>query len=217
MLVAYILFDTPVGMAAGSYPDTTRTFGHLFTDIGKSGWILFLSAYIALAGWAALRQKRASNPCCQARLITQAAAYVFVCVAASGLIANLLKRMIGRARPELFTSEGIFSFEPFAGQAVFESFPSGHATTAAALFVALALLFPRLRAGLVLAGLWVGLARVIVGAHYPSDVLAGLALGTWFSWMLATQLARRGILFEVGDGMLPVRKRLTALDPTRPA
>lgn len=48
---------------------------------------------------------------------------------------------------------------------------------------------PSLRAPLVIAGIWIGLARVIVGAHYPSDVIAGLALGSWFALAVATQFA----------------------------
>ncbi|THA73204.1 phosphatase PAP2 family protein [Streptomyces sp. A0642] len=57
------------------------------------------------------------------------------------------------------------------------SFPSNHATLAAGLAVGLALLRPRLAAvALPLAGA-AALLRVMVGAHYPHDVLAGAVLG----------------------------------------
>ncbi|MHB8455564.1 MAG: phosphatase PAP2 family protein [Acidiferrobacterales bacterium] len=58
------------------------------------------------------------------------------------------------------------------------SLPSGHSAFAATVAASL---WPvagrRIRAGLALFVLWVGLSRVSVGAHFPADVLAGIALG----------------------------------------
>jgi len=72
------------------------------------------------------------------------------------------------------------------------SFPSGHTATAFAL---VAILWPAFRspfapALLMLAACLVGLSRVMVGAHWPSDVLAGGALG-WLLGQLSLELARR--------------------------
>jgi len=72
------------------------------------------------------------------------------------------------------------------------SFPSGHAMAAVAVYGVLALLLWQRgkRGWAVLAGAWVPLvaiSRVYLGVHYPSDVLASLALGTiwliivWFT------------------------------------
>ncbi|KAB2867473.1 MAG: phosphatase PAP2 family protein [Anaerolineae bacterium] len=96
-------------------------------------------------------------------------------VAMAGLEISsiLLKRLFERARPDVFlpltTTHGY-------------SFPSGHTTSAAAFYGLLAVWLWRTqhRAWAVLAGLWVlmvGVSRVYLGAHYPSDVLAALALG----------------------------------------
>lgn len=82
---------------------------------------------------------------------------------------DVLKLVVGRARPE----------DASLG------FPSGHATAAAAFFGALAHLagsLPRPARGVVRAGAFVlialvGVARVVLRAHWPSDVLAGIALG----------------------------------------
>ncbi|MGO7580877.1 lipid A 1-phosphatase LpxE, partial [Rhizobium ruizarguesonis] len=67
-------------------------------------------------------------------------AYLFTTVVFSGLLANLLNRAIGRARPDHFHYYGIFSFTPFSGHSAFESFPAGHSTTVGAFFAAFALL-----------------------------------------------------------------------------
>ena len=106
-----------------------------------------------------------------------AAFYVFASVASSGIIANLAKYVIGRARPKHFYDAGDFSFDFWSGDAGWASFPSGHATTAMALGLALALLFPRLRWVFLSLCFWIAMSRLFLAAHYPSDVLAGGLLG----------------------------------------
>jgi membrane-associated phospholipid phosphatase len=72
------------------------------------------------------------------------------------------------------------------------SFPSGHTATAFALAAILwpAFRSPVARVLLVLAGCLVGLSRVMTGAHWVSDALAGGALG-WLLGQLSLELARR--------------------------
>jgi membrane-associated phospholipid phosphatase len=85
------------------------------------------------------------------------------------LLESVLKQLVARPRPE----------------DVSLSFPSGHSTAAAAFFGAVmflaAALPPRacvvVRLGAVVMIVLVGMARVILRAHWPSDVLAGIALG----------------------------------------
>ncbi|MGH3134665.1 MAG: MFS transporter, partial [Gaiellaceae bacterium] len=69
------------------------------------------------------------------------------------------------------------------------SFPSGHMSVTAALAVATALLFPRLRTVLVAYVAVVAFTRVLFGAHFPVDVLAGTALGTASALLVAAAFA----------------------------
>ena len=118
--------------------------------------------------------------------------FLLVVVAGDSLVTNLVKEAVDRARPAL---------DP-AAATLGPSFPSGHSSTAAATFAALALLAGRRRPHAqkaALAGLAAGLAvavacsRVLLDVHWLSDVVGGLALGWgWFAlcaaafggWML---------------------------------
>ncbi|HEX9040807.1 MAG TPA: phosphatase PAP2 family protein, partial [Trebonia sp.] len=86
--------------------------------------------------------------------------------------ANVLaKRLVGRARPALPLGSA-------QRRTRTTSFPSGHAASAAGFATGVALEMPALAvpAGALAAA--VGASRVISRVHYPSDVLAGFALGT---------------------------------------
>jgi undecaprenyl-diphosphatase len=126
----------------------------------------------------------------------------------AGAVAGVLKALVGRSRP------------PLALHLVTESdasFPSGHSTDSAALFVAAgiviaAVVFRRplarvlcVAVGFAAAGL-VGLSRLVLGVHYPTDVLAGWALGTVVAIALSTAVlvAIRAVpsSLDEGDGRL---------------
>ena len=67
--------------------------------------------------------------------------------------------------------------------------PSGHALAVSTLVCLIVLMYPSLLRRkalllpLILGGLVVAFSRVVVGAHWPADVLAGLGLGIWIAWL----------------------------------
>ncbi|HEX4753861.1 MAG TPA: phosphatase PAP2 family protein [Solirubrobacterales bacterium] len=113
-----------------------------------------------------------------------------VVVAGANLTTQLLKVALEHARSKAF-EHGISL--PWA-----DSFPSGHTTAAASIAAALLLVVParrRLTASLVGAALTavVGLSVIILGWHYPSDVLGGLlVVGAWSFAVLAYLRFRGG-------------------------
>lgn len=114
------------------------------------------------------------------------AAWLFVAgVGGSMLLTQVIKHLATRPRPTLWVSlrpEHTFSF------------PSGHAMDTAALAAALYFVVPaRWRGWWLLApafALGVGWARMYLGVHFPSDVLAGWSAGA--GWVLLVQLLAAG-------------------------
>lgn len=101
---------------------------------------------------------------------------VVLCLAAlvvSEILAALLKGIVARPRP----SEALVGVRLVAGRAGGFSFPSAHATRSfAAAVVVWSFLRGERWAVLALAGL-IAVSRVVVGLHYPSDIIAGAVLG----------------------------------------
>ena len=95
---------------------------------------------------------------------------------ASGIVANSLKYVVGRGRPT--DNQGAYSFQPFSGR---DSFASGHATEAFALASVISEHYNTPWVQVTSYGLasMVGYARLNNNRHWPSDVLAGAAIGTF--------------------------------------
>jgi membrane-associated phospholipid phosphatase len=178
-----------------SWPAPIRDALALLTPYGESGWILIpagvlyaLTAAVALfVRWKLMRT-----------MLWQFAAlyaFIFVGVGLPSLFTTIIKRLIGRARPVHFDEVGLLSFKWNVADWTYQSFPSGHATTAFALAATVGFISERwFYPALVLASA-IALSRVTGGVHYPSDVLAGAVVGLlgayatrwWFAgrrWML---------------------------------
>ncbi len=114
-------------------------------------------------------------------------ALLWVAMIGSGIISSALKAFYDRPRPDVFPWR-----VPYAGEA---SFPSGHSMTAMVGYATLAYLIARLEtskalrrltfgvAAVVIAA--IGLSRMYVGVHWPSDVLGGFAMGLAWSAFVA--------------------------------
>jgi membrane-associated phospholipid phosphatase len=173
-----------------------RKFFRTITDIGRSNWMLIpTGAAIALA--LVLRQRHVGFRNSAAYgLIASTIGFVFVSVGGAGLIANLAKNIIGRARPQLFDTMGPLDFELFAFSRDHASLPSGHATNIFAFATVIGILWPRGRVLLYTVAAWIAASRVLIGEHYFTDVVLGAILGTTFPYFVRDRFAARRWLFE---------------------
>jgi membrane-associated phospholipid phosphatase len=179
----------------------------VLSTIGSA--VVYFPLFAAVAAWLAWRR------------LPRLALFVAVAVAGSALLNVLVKLAVHRTRPVLA--------DPVA-HAGGMSFPSGHAQSAVVACSVLLLVFaPLLRrawrtvaiAVAVTFVLSIGFARVALGVHFVSDVLAGYALGAaWVAAMIAAFNAWRQERghppTDVAEGLEPRHApRLGAAAPLR--
>jgi undecaprenyl-diphosphatase len=192
--------DAPAMRAVAALPTGFVAFVNEVTDFGRGVWpltplgiLLFLSPILSSPRLGFLARG----------VLTTAAVrlgYMFTAIALTGLADTIIKRIIGRVRP---SELGPFAFEPISWRSEYASFPSGHSTNVFATLVAIGLIFPRARPFLWAYALVIAASRVIVSAHFPSDVLAGAAFGAFGAIVVRDWFAARRLGFYIGsDGQV---------------
>ncbi len=112
-----------------------------------------------------------------AKLKNSNAFLVFCSLVLSGVVVEILKFVIGRARPIFFDEFGIVGFFPGTFEWAFNSMPSGHTALSFAGLVMLGMLMPRFKVLTWGLAILIGLSRVAIGAHWPTDVILGAFVG----------------------------------------
>lgn len=163
--------------------------GRDFTALGSIGVLAALT--LAVCGFLILDRKE------------RAALLVFAAVGGGFLGSTLLKESFQRSRPDLV---------PHGMHVYTASFPSGHSMMAASTYLTIGALVARVqkrrraRAFILflaaLLTLLIGLSRIYLGVHWPTDVLGGwTAGGVWalLCWAVALRLQRQGAVEKPGE------------------
>ena len=170
-----------------SYPIGPAWLQVMFRDITSlGGYALVVLISLAVIGYLLMDGKRG------------AAVWVLVSVGGGAVLSNLLKLAIERPRPGLVAH---------MVEVNTTSFPSGHATLAAVTYLTLGALLSRVEARrrakiyvltvAVALTVLIGVSRIYLGVHWPTDVLAGWCVGAAWAmlcWRIALALQRSGTL-----------------------
>lgn len=106
--------------------------------------------------------------------LSKAGRSLFVSLISAGIVVQILKHLIGRARPRV--TDNLMFIGPSL-RSGFDSFPSGHTTSAFCLAYILSQHYQNYKYLFYIFAFIVGIERVEDTAHFPSDVLAGAFLG----------------------------------------
>lgn len=149
-------------------------FFPLITKLGSYKIVFLLGIVIFLTGWFVKNHKM--------KFVGFA---IFLSTGISTILVFLLKHFIDRPRPYMTYQEVIAM-----GQKVTSSFPSSHAAVAMALAFILSHFYKKFSFLFYALAILIGISRMYMGLHYPTDVLAGFGFGYAFG-VLTVRLERK--------------------------
>lgn len=117
--------------------------------------------------------------------------WIFCSVCVALATCGVLKVLLGRARPIFYEALNMTGFYPFARDWAFHSMPSGHTVASFAGLVMIGLIAPRAKWFTWTLATVIGVSRVCVGAHWPSDVILGAFIGMVCADAVMAFFARR--------------------------
>ena len=116
---------------------------------------------------------------------------IFCSVLSASVVGTFFKVLLGRARPVFFEALNMVGFFPGARDWAFHSMPSGHTMATFAGLVMMGMLFPKYKGYTWTLAIVVGISRVCVGAHWPTDVLFGAFIGMVCADLVKWYFARK--------------------------
>jgi membrane-associated phospholipid phosphatase len=179
IVISYLFIDIPLArFCKGLSPSIRDAFGTI-TGLGISTWYL-LGSFVLFAIFTFFRPRKR---------YAHMALFIFASIAVSGLLTDIIKVILARYRPEMLFEKGLYGFRFFDYDDRITSFPSGHAATAFSLAWALSHFFSKLRVPFFIFAVVVAASRVVITAHYISDVVAGAWLAMVCVFFLKKALA----------------------------
>ena len=144
------------------------------TELGSSAWYLGLSLFFIIIFWINKKFKflRIKKDNKISNLFLSSFCYIII----AGIVTQIGKNIIGRPRPNYSNFESGLNFSFFTFDSSYHSFPSGHSSTIFMVCFIFCATLPRLKYFFYFFASIIAFSRVIVGAHFFSDILAGALL-----------------------------------------
>jgi len=196
IVASMALLDAWAVAQARRLPYSLLIAANRFTDLGKAGWFLWPIGIVLVALVVADRPSGPHFPRLVLGTWAVRLSFVFIAIGLPGLFDTVIKRLIGRSRP-FVDGLDVWAYHPLNWHPKFASFPSGHTATAFAALVAIGAIFPQARALLWIYAILIGLSRVVITAHYPSDVIGGAIVGAVGALLVRHWFAARRLAFVV--------------------
>jgi membrane-associated phospholipid phosphatase len=172
--VSYYFFDLAIAQWVAE--NTAMLSRYPFKSVSLLGLAIY--PFIALVLMAVISRWRGN------KLYYEFALVCILAIAFSGIICDIIKIIVGRARPLAYFEHQQFGFLWLQLRAKYWSFPSGHTTTTFAMFTIASYYFPKWRLFFASSAITVALSRIALNKHYLSDVMIGAFLGTTASMLL---------------------------------
>jgi membrane-associated phospholipid phosphatase len=198
--------DGPLASMFQNYHDQTWWKFFAFITDFANGFIWYPLAVVGLlSAWVRHRMLEPPSLAAVYHARRRAWTFMILAMASSGIAENIIKFVVGRDRPRFFLKDGSMDFHPFRLHMADSTFPSGHTQSICSAMLALAIIYPPLRVVFLVIAVLVSASRVVIGAHYLSDVVGGV----WLAVVAVLYWRRR---FEQSG---PLRLPVTA--PPAPA
>ncbi len=200
LLAVLSLLDAELSRWGTALPGPVVVAFRWISRLGDSDYALIGAAAMCAAGGVASLLVTRPHVKDAMRQFALIGAFWFCCVGLPSLITAVVKRLIGRARPALLDSVGTLDFRVMNWlDWTYQSFPSGHATTGFAICFAVSFVAPRAFPPMLVVAILISLSRIVLGAHYPTDIIAGAIVGTLGAYLVRYVFALRGWLFVIRE------------------
>ena len=174
--VDLLLLNYINGVVSGSDNVYLEEFFKKITTLGDSLWYFFIfvgfSLIIILLGKTNLLGRKFYEN------ISGLGPSCFVYLLTAGVLTQICKHLIGRARPNYTNISNGLNFDFITTNSNFHSFPSGHAATIFIISLLFGAVFPKIKYYFFVFAAIIAFSRVVVGAHYTTDVIASAVIAT---------------------------------------
>jgi len=144
------------------------------TELGDSLWYFGICMVGIILFFIIKKSKIIDNKISQKYINFFFTSFIYLLVV--GVITQFFKHLIGRPRPNHLDLDNSLEFYFFSFESNYHSFPSGHSSTIFMVGLILAAQFPRLKFFFYFLATVIAVSRVVVGAHFFTDVIAGALL-----------------------------------------